>query len=112
MEPPDASRRIIPCGLASEESGRSGENSSQAAVGFHVDQAWHVEFALPDDLRVAQIAGEQIPHRFTVLANAYGHGGPARDLIGFPRFDGPSRKTHVGDSPARFRIRVAAVAHS
>src|SRR5437899_8955669 len=100
MEPPDASRRIIPCALASEESGRSGENSSQAAVAFHVDQARHVELALPDDLRVAQVTGEQIPHRFTVVANAFGHGGPARDLVGFPRVDGPARKAHVGHSPA------------
>src|SRR5260221_12085463 len=87
MEPPDASRRIIPCALASEESGRSGENSSLPAVAFHADQARQVEFARPHDLLLAQIPGEQIPRPLPFLANPLGHRSPARDLLGLPRPD-------------------------
>src|SRR5258706_3543837 len=112
MVPPDASRRIIPCALASEESGRSGENSSQAAVALHADQARHVEFARPHDLLLAQIPGEQIPHRLAFVADPFGHRRPARNLVGPARLDRSLADAHVADARAHLRARLAAVSHA
>src|SRR5258707_4051504 len=111
MVPPDASGRIIPCALASEESGRSGENSSLPAVAFHADQARQVEFARPHDLLLAQIPGEQIPRRLAFVANAFGHRSPARDLVGLARLDRSLADAQVADARAHLRAGLAAVSH-
>src|SRR5713101_9942377 len=111
MEPPDASRRIIPCALASEESGRSGENSSQPAVAFHADQARHVELARCYGFLAAQVPGEQIPHRLAFVANAFGHRSPARDLVGLARLDRSLADAHVADARASPGAGFAAVSH-
>src|SRR5216683_3066797 len=110
MEPPDASRRIIPCALASEESGRSGENSSQPAVAFHADQARHVELARPYGFLAAQVPGEQIPYR--LAACALGDGRPACDLVGLARLDRTLADAHVAYAIAPACAGSAAVAHA
>src|SRR6267378_4350323 len=110
MEP-----RIIPYEKSespAEESGRPGGVSSQAAVAFHADQARHVEPARPHDLLLAQVPGEQIPHRLACVAKVLGHGRPARDLVGLARLDRALADAHVADARAPPCAGRAAVAHA
>src|SRR5256885_15822995 len=108
MKPRDASGRIIPCALDPEESGGSGEFSSQAAVAFHADQARQLEFARLHDLLLAQVPGEQIPRRLAFVANAFGHGRPARDLVGLARLERTLADAHVADARAPLGAGLAA----
>src|SRR5258706_1232326 len=86
--------------------------SSDAAVAFHADQARRIEPARPHDLLLAQVPGEQIPHRLACVAKVLGHRRPARDLVGLARLDRTPADTHVTDSRAPPRSGRAAVAHS
>src|ERR1044072_9460874 len=98
MKPPDASGRIIPCAVDSEESGRPDEISSQAAVAFYADQERQLELTRPHDLLLAQVPGEHIPRRLAFVANALGHGRPSRDLVGLARLDRTPADSPVADA--------------
>src|SRR6266513_3312708 len=110
MEP-----RIIPYEKSDSpvaESGRPVKVSSQAAVAFYADQARHVELARPHDLLLAQVPGEQIPHRLALVVNALGHRRPARDLVGLARLARTLADAHVHYARAPLGAGVAAVGHS
>src|ERR1044072_6798000 len=100
MKPPDASGRIIPCALDSEESGRPDEFSSQAAVAFYADQARQLEFARPHDLLLAQVPGQHPPPRLALSATPPAHAPPARAFVGLARLDRTLAEAHVADARA------------